>query len=205
MRKYANYFFSFLRKLAQMKFMYFVAAVIILVIFADNYSETRKTRLGSSNPGYKTQQSSSVIGDVEDISIPSSKIDSLVEYALTLEGIPYQYAGKSLNGFDCSGFTYFVYKKFDIDIPAGSANQYREGEFIREEAIEKGDLLFFTGTEKGSRNVGHVGIVISIDEGDVRFVHSSSGGGGRGVTINSLEHPHYKARFLGAKRVFEES
>lgn len=205
MRQYANYIFGIVKKLAQMKFMYFVAAVVMLVIFADNYSEAHKNRLGSLNPDYKTQQTSSLFGDVEDTSLLSSKIDSLVEYALTLEGIPYQYAGKSLNGFDCSGFTYFVYNKFDIDIPAGSANQYLEGDFVEEQEIEKGDLLFFTGTEKGNTTVGHVGIVISTDEGDVQFVHSSSGGGGRGVTVNSLEHPHYKARFLGAKRFFEDS
>lgn len=185
--------------------MYFVALVIILVIVADKHSEAHKQRILDRQPKSTptTQQTAS---STQDIATVSTKTDSLVAFALSLEGIPYVYAGKSLEGFDCSGFTYFVYNKFGFEIPAGSANQYLVGEPVEVTEIQKGDLVFFTGTQKGDRSVGHVGIVVSEEtEGEIEFVHSSSGGGGRGVTTNSLEHPHYKARFLGARRVVDTS
>lgn len=132
-----------------------------------------------------------------------SKVDSLVDFAISLEGIPYLYAGKTLDGFDCSGFIFFVYNKFGIDIPAGSYNQFLEGSPLNEEELGKGDLVFFRGYEDSGDEVGHVGSVISTGD-EVHFIHSSSGGGGRGITINSLEHPQYKERYLGARRVIEE-
>lgn len=134
------------------------------------------------------------------IATPLSKADSLVTYALSLQGIPYQYAGKSPEGFDCSGFLFFVYQKFGIDIPAGSANQYLLGEPVSETEMQKGDLIFFVGYEDAN-DVGHSGIVISEKGEEIKFIHSSSGGGGRGVTINSLDEPHYRDRFLGIRRI----
>jgi cell wall-associated NlpC family hydrolase len=204
MRYYLFIFLNLLKQLARKRFMYFVLAVIFLVILADNYSEAHKNRISSR----ATRISSPPVKEniIFENTNKSSKVDSLVVFALSLEGIPYQYGGKSLNGFDCSGFTYYVYNKFGVTIPAGSANQYLKGEPIEASQIRKGDLLFFTGTQKGDRSVGHVGIAISDEMAeDVEFVHSSSGGGGRGVTVNSLEHTHYKARFLGARRVVDPS
>jgi len=134
--------------------------------------------------------------------VDDTKIDSLVDYAQSLEGIPYLYAGKSVEGFDCSGFIYHVYNRFGINLPAGSVNQYLEGSHLERDELSVGDLVFFKGYEDQSDRVGHVGIVISIED-EVQFIHSSSGGGGRGITTNSLEHPQYKERYLGARRVME--
>lgn len=150
---------------------------------------------------YKSEAKRGVMGlDVDISSIEATKIDSMVEYARSLEGIPYLYAGKTIKGFDCSGFIYHVYNKFGVDLPAGSANQYKEGEPITKDEISIGDLVFFKGYEDPSDHVGHVGIIISVEK-EIHFIHSSSGGGGRGITTNSLEHPQYKERYLGAKRV----
>ncbi|MDO9554244.1 C40 family peptidase [Rhodonellum sp.] len=135
-----------------------------------------------------------------EISAPQTKADSLVTFAMSLQGIPYQYAGKSLEGFDCSGFLYFVFNKFGIAIPAGSANQYLLGEPVDEAEMQKGDLIFFVGYED-AEDVGHSGIVISEKGEEIKFIHSSSGGDGRGVTINRLDEPHYRNRFLGLRRI----
>lgn len=203
MRPYFFTFFSILKKIAQKRFMYFVAAVVILVILADNYSEAHKRKLiiRETAPAALAEEEPGL-----ERSNKNSKADSLVEFALSLEGVPYVYAGKNPEGFDCSGFIYYVYQHFGVEVPAGSANQYLIGDPIQETEIRKGDLVFFTGTQKGDRSVGHVGIVISDESNQqVEFVHSSSGGGGRGVTVNGLDHPHYKARFLGARRVLDAS
>lgn len=190
---------SVIMKLVQLKFFYFVIAVILLVIISNKFTEAQKERHEMKKETGTPLQKVSPRGDQW---LVETKVDSLVRYAKTLEGVPYRFAGKSLQGFDCSGFTFFVFNKFDIEIPAGSANQYGLGAAIQEEEIEKGDLLFFRGPDQGDDQVGHVGIVISTSGEEIEFIHSSSGGGGRGVTINKLEHPHYRARFLGAKRMY---
>lgn len=184
-------FFGILKSLLQQGFFYFMLFVVFLVIMADNYSsEARK--------GFETTYDEK--GEEENIVLEvPSKTDSLIDFALSLEGIPYHYSGNSLQGFDCSGFTYYVFQHFNVPIPRSSSQQYIIGQPISTAAIRKGDLLFFSGTQNNT--VGHVGIVIEEQEEDSKFIHSSSGGGGRGVTIDSLSQPHYQARFLGARRV----
>jgi len=173
----------------------FSIAVVLLIVLAQNFSQAQKLRKG---PSYIPK-----VSFIDTLNI-DSKVDSIIDYALTLEGIPYVWGGKTLDGFDCSGFIYHVYNKFEIEVPGGSANQYQLGEEIGVEDIQKGDLLFFTGTDRNNKNVGHVGFVIST-EGGIQFAHSSSGGGGKGVTINELDHPGYSKRFIGAKRVIDPS
>jgi len=194
-----------IKRIFAKRFTYFVLAVVMLVILANRFAERRSGGLHSSETnGNLSQTNSPGSEDKADIifqDLEKTKEDSIVDFALTLQGIPYQYAGKSLKGFDCSGFIYYVFHRFDINIPAGSANQYLVGDPVETKDLAKGDLVFFTGTEKGSVSVGHVGLVISEKGEEIEFVHSSSGGGGRGVTINSLEHPHYKARYLGGRRL----
>ena len=173
----------------------FSITVILLIVLAQNFSQAQKLRTG---PSYIPKVS------FIDTLNTDSKVDSLIEYALSLEGIPYVWGGKTLKGFDCSGFIYHVYNRFEIEVPGGSANQYQLGEPIAEEDIQKGDLLFFTGTDRSNKRVGHVGFVISTEEG-IQFAHSSSGGGGKGVTVNDLDHPGYCKRFIGAKRVMDSA
>jgi cell wall-associated NlpC family hydrolase len=184
-----NSFLLFLKgaKIPKFKAISLFAVVLLLVISILHQSQAKRQSNDSQTYFY---------------TIDESKIDSLVTYAQSLEGVPYLYAGKTTEGFDCSGFIYHVYNKFGIELPAGSTNQYQEGEPIAKEEISIGDLVFFKGYEDPSDNVGHVGIVISVEE-EIHFIHSSSGGGGRGITTNSLEHPQYKERYLGARRIIE--
>lgn len=172
-------------KISNFKAICLLTVVFLLVVSILHQSEAKK---------------SIVVIEEEITFVDGSKIDSLIDYAQSLEGIPYLYAGKSIKGFDCSGFIYHVFNKFGISLPAGSANLYQEGVSIHEEEISIGDLVFFRGYEDQTERVGHVGIVISIDD-EVHFIHSSSGGGGRGITTNSLEHPQYKERYIGSRRV----
>lgn len=183
--------FGFLKGLAQQGFFYFVLFVIFLVIVADNYSEAKK----GDEISIEFKETNN--DEAEVAAIPTTA-DSLIAFAMDLKGIPYHYAGNSLQGFDCSGFTYYVFQHFNIPLPRSSSQQYATGEPVPIATIKKGDLLFFSGTQNHS--VGHVGIVIAEKGADSPFIHSSSGGG-RGVTIDSLSHPHYQARFLGARRM----
>lgn len=125
--------------------------------------------------------------------------DSLTAFALELKGVPYRWGGKSLKGFDCSGFVSYIFEQFGHSIERSSRAQSRQGNEVAREDLKKGDLLFFTGTNPQQRRVGHVGIVISDKGESPEFIHSSSYGG---VKVSKLEG-HYETRFLKAKRLLE--
>lgn len=121
----------------------------------------------------------------------------LISYAHSLLGSPYNYGGITPSGFDCSGYVYHVFSKFEKDIERSSSAQSTQGDQVEVAEAVPGDLLFFTGTDPKVREVGHVGIVISEPGEPVSFIHSSSNGG---VKISELEG-YYTTRFMFAKRI----
>jgi peptidoglycan DL-endopeptidase CwlO len=129
--------------------------------------------------------------------------DSVVAFAKEYIGTPYYYTGKcKATGFDCSGFTSFVYGHFGIDVSPASKEQVYAGRQIPLKDASKADLLIFTGTKVDIREAGHVGIVISEKGEPIRFIHSSSGHA-YGVTITSLSQSNYSERLLQVRRVIE--
>lgn len=129
--------------------------------------------------------------------------DDIIQYGRQYLGKPYRYAGKGPNGFDCSGYTSFVFKKFGYRLDPSSAGQDRQTPTIaRREDLRKGDLVFFAGNRR-SGNVGHVGIVTeAFSNGQFKFIHSSTS---NGVIISSSTEPYYASRYLRGGRVLEEN
>ena len=112
----------------------------------------------------------------------------LVSYARRLLGVRYAYGGTSpRSGFDCSGFTRFVYAHFGIDLPHYSGAQFGIGRRVSRGRLLPGDLVFFDG-------LGHVGIYV----GDGRFIHAPHTG--TRVSIDSLAG-WYGTRYDGARRL----
>jgi cell wall-associated NlpC family hydrolase len=104
-------------------------------------------------------------------------------------GIRYRWAGSSpSSGFDCSGFTMFMYRKVGVGLPHNAAMQYRYGRAVSRSNLRAGDLVFFNG-------LGHVGIYLRGN----RFIHASSSGGN--VMISSLRGSWYGERYVGARRL----
>jgi cell wall-associated NlpC family hydrolase len=124
--------------------------------------------------------------------------DSLINYAFSFSGKKYRRGGTTVNGFDCSGYSMMVYKKFGVKLPHSSAAQSLVGIEIPKNQIKKGDLIFFRGRNSKRGGVGHVGIVISEKGEPVKFIHSSSSDG---VRIDALESPYYKKRYVKTTRV----
>lgn len=114
---------------------------------------------------------------------------TIVNKALELQGIPYVFGGMSLNGFDCSGLTKYVYGAAGIDIPRSSYLQFASGTSVSKDQLQPGDLVFFTTYDSGA---SHVGIYI----GGGEFVHASSSG----VRTTALSDSYYAGRYLGARR-----
>jgi len=126
--------------------------------------------------------------------------DGIMTFAETFVGKPYIYAGYTQKGFDCSGFVYFVYKNFNIEVPRTSASYLRFGKEVTLENCKKGDIILFTGTNYNRSVVGHVGIITSEQGEPVRFIHSSSSKKNRGVKITDYINSGYPKRYMGIRR-----
>src|SRR5688572_28146669 len=112
--------------------------------------------------------------------------------ALTLRGTPYRDGGMDPNGFDCSGFVWYVFGAHGIAAPRTVSEQARWGEQVDAADLRPGDLVFFTTTAPGPT---HVGIVIGGDS----FVHAPSSSGV--VRVERLSASYWSSRFVAARRV----
>ncbi|MBF6607407.1 MAG: C40 family peptidase [Flavobacterium sp.] len=130
--------------------------------------------------------------------IANSLRDSIVEYGMSLLGTPYVTAGCSVDGFDCSGFVYFVFQNFDVKVPRSSAQFEHFGTEVAIDDVQKGDLLLFLSPTRNA--IGHMGIVSKADGMNSDFIHSSSGREMK-VIVTSLSNEGYTRRFVKAVRV----
>jgi cell wall-associated NlpC family hydrolase len=117
---------------------------------------------------------------------------ALAGTALSLRGAPYRNGGSDPNGFDCSGFTQYVFAQYGVSLPRDVRAQFEAGKSIAPEQLTAGDIVFFTTTEPGP---SHVAIAIGGDE----FVHAPSSTGV--VRVEHLSSSYWAARYLGARRV----
>ena len=141
----------------------------------------------------------------EENTASSINTSEIVSYAKKFLGVPYVYGGASASGFDCSGFTMYVYKHFGISMRHGAQAQAKLGEAIKTDksskssllnSLKAGDLVFFLDYETMDE-IGHCGIYI----GNGNFIHASSGSG-YCVKINSLlPGEYYNTRYCAARRV----
>ncbi|WP_308856949.1 SH3 domain-containing C40 family peptidase [uncultured Oscillibacter sp.] len=130
----------------------------------------------------------------------SSSGSAIVDTAKSHLGVDYVYGGASPSGFDCSGFTMYVYQQFGYSLPHTATGQWQSGLGTRVwsiGALQPGDLVFFNDP---SRNAGkacsHAGIYI----GNGQFVHSSSSRS-QGVIISDLTSGYYYNYFVGGIHV----
>ena len=119
---------------------------------------------------------------------------AITSTALGLRGVPFVDGGTTPSGFDCSGFTSYVFRQHGVALPRLAADQYRVGNNVDPDAIAAGDLLFFTTVAPGA---SHVALAISGDE----FVHAPSERGQ--VRVERLSSSYWSRRFLGARRIVE--
>ncbi len=125
----------------------------------------------------------------------SATAKTLLSEAKSYLGTPYKFAGTTKQGMDCSGLVFTSYQKININLPRKSSDQAQQGKKIELENVIAGDLLFFNTSGKG---ISHVGLVESIKNGEVFFIHSSTS---KGVMISSLSEKYWKERFVIAKRI----
>ncbi len=147
--------------------------------------------------GYVRSDLMDITSDGSDV--PKAELSSLGQqiaaYALQFVGYRYVYGGSSpTTGFDCSGFAYYIYGKFDYGLLRTASQQYRSnGVSVSKSQLLPGDLVFFSSN--GGRSVTHVGIFV----GGSRFVHASTWS--TGVIISDLTSSYYVNAWYGAKRI----
>lgn len=131
---------------------------------------------------------------IEETDTPKDGND-IVRTAYAYRGTPYRYGGSSRGGFDCSGFTSYLYRKKGVALPHTATGQFHLGKKVNRGELKPGDLVFF---QTGGKPISHVGIYV----GDGRFIHSSNKRSG-GVREDSLDSAYYRGRYRGARRVRE--
>jgi cell wall-associated NlpC family hydrolase/uncharacterized protein (UPF0333 family) len=134
--------------------------------------------------------------DVKKSSFGDDFIDQLIATASENIGTRYRTGGTTKDGFDCSGLMFSTFGAFDIQLPRTSFEQSQYGIKINNEDAQKGDLIFFK--TNGRRQINHVGMVVEVCDGDIKFIHASVGGG---VIISSVREKYYSKRVTQINRV----
>lgn len=124
----------------------------------------------------------------------SSKGQDAANYVKQFVGCKYVYGGSTPSGFDCSGLTMYVYKKYGINLSHSATAQSKVGTKVERANLQPGDLVFFKNYRTNT-GIGHVGIYI----GNNKFVHASTEK--TGVITSSLTGS-YSTRFVTARRIF---
>ena len=143
----------------------------------------KQTDNSSTNNNQESNDSSSNVST-------SSKGADVLAYAMQFVGYPYVYGGSSTSGFDCSGFTQYVYKHFGVTLNRTAAAQSSNGTAVSRSNLQPGDLVMF-----GSP-INHVGIYA----GGGRIVHAANPS--RGVTIDTINSGYYNTNYVCARRIF---
>lgn len=117
---------------------------------------------------------------------------TVVETAKNYIGSKYVYGGSSPSGFDCSGFTLYIYKQHGVSLNRTAAAQFKNGASVARGDLQPGDLIMFGPSVSA---INHVGIYI----GGGQIVHAANSS--RGVTIDTINSGYYNNTYVGARRV----
>ena len=161
---------------------------ISTALLSDTKQETSRGAEATRN---KTQKPTTpVVNETTTTTTTSGGGTSVVSKAKQYIGSRYVYGGSSPSGFDCSGFTSYVYKQFGVSLNRTAAGQYSNGTAVSKAQLQPGDLVMF-----GKSGINHVGIYI----GGGQMVHAANPS--RGVTIDTINSGYYANNYVGARRV----
>ncbi len=124
-------------------------------------------------------------------------VNNILDEAYSHIGTRYRYGSKGPNTFDCSGFTSYVFKQYDMAIGCSSRDQYAKNTPVKRNDMQRGDLVFFTSPHSG-KGVGHVGIIVDVNpDNTFTFIHASTK---EGVKVSNSTDGYYTRRFIGIRR-----
>jgi cell wall-associated NlpC family hydrolase len=115
----------------------------------------------------------------------------IIQLSMRYLGVPYVFGGTTADGFDCSGFTRYVYRTVGVNLPRTADDQFEVGRAVSLSRLQPGDMVFFTTYASGA---SHSGIYI----GDGKFISATSS---RGIAIDRVNSSYWGPRYVGARRV----
>lgn len=124
--------------------------------------------------------------------------NQIIEAAKENIGVRYKMGGTSTTGFDCSGLLFTTFQKYNISLPRTSLEMSQTGIIVEKEEAKKGDLIFFSTNGKG--NINHVGMIVEVNDTEIKFIHASSS---NGVIISSLNENYYTRAFKRINRILD--
>lgn len=165
---------------------------IALSVISSACASSRSAPRPFPMPGPAVTSAPTSPGEVPATIPAGSPAEALVRAALELRGVPYRNGGSDQRGFDCSGFTQYVFARVGTALPRETREQFLVGTSVAPGEQRPGDLLFFTTTAPGA---SHVGIAL----GGEAFVHAPSS---RGVVrVETLSLPYWADRLVGIRRI----
>ena len=123
--------------------------------------------------------------------VSTAAVRRVIQTAMRYVGVPYVFGGSTPDGFDCSGFTRYVFARGGVSLPRMADEQYTLGQSVSKPRLEPGDLVFFTTYAPGA---SHVGIYL----GEGSFISATSS---RGVIVDRMDNSYWRARYVGARRL----
>ena len=160
---------------------WYVVVLLLLSFVITSCSSTKKV----SNSAKKS------------VNKPISKVDRVVANALKYKGVKYRFGGTTAKGMDCSGIVYVSYLDENVQLPRISRDMAKRGRKIALKNARKGDLLFFKTSKKG-RGINHVGLIVAVSYGKIKFIHATTS---RGVIISDLSQKYWKNAYVKTNRI----
>jgi len=157
---------------------------------SDTIRSGQKLLVGTGVGGTVQSGLTTAANTVKPVSRSSDRIQEIIDYSYNFIGVPYVSAGMSPRGFDCSGYTKYVFGHFNINLPRTAAEQYYAGQAVSVSEAKPGDLVAF----KTSSYISHIGIYLGGD----KFISATSSGG---IAVASVYGPYWGNHFLGYSRI----
>lgn len=169
-----------------------ILPVFFCLLTAVAYAQDKKQPAPTADENILTENEEGYYSQVFGFNIPGIFNSRLYDAVSEWLGVPYLYAGKNINGIDCSGFVNMIYQQvYGVFLSGNSLDLFKGAKHLSKEKLAEGDLVFF---KIHKRKVSHVGLYL----GDNKFVHSSRS---NGVIISDLNDSYYKKFFAGGGRV----
>jgi lipoprotein Spr len=164
---------------------------------SNNEYKERKITVEANRSDTKSLEASSLPNVNSENPRTHNIAESIISSALEYTGTRYKYGGITKKGMDCSGLLFVAFGNHDISIPRTSYVIAEEGKAIKRKDVDRGDLLFFK-TSKRSKKINHVGLVVSVDNDGIKFIHATTS---RGVIVSSLTEGYWNYAFVKATRI----
>ena len=158
-----------------------------------------KVAIAESSNSVSNQENLTIASSVAQWNTNEELADELIRMASDNLGSRYRAGGTSKNGFDCSGLMYSTFSSLDIKLPRSSIEMAAIGTKVDTKEAKKGDLIFFK--TRGGNQINHVGMVVEVCDGEIRFIHSSTQSG---VIISSTKEKYYEKNFTQINRVLQQ-